>query len=113
MVILFPHPKRSWAIGHDMCPSTPEKVSSVVMAIPIPLLEGRREGGHGLRLSPLVKRRRLPTFTFIPHREGRLESGLGICPAIPEKVRSVAMATPHPSSRRKEGKGPWPLPFSA
>ena len=52
------------------------------MAIPIPLLIGRREGGHGLCLSPSEK--------------GKEECGHN---------------HPHPTSRRKVGKWPRPLPF--
>ena len=44
MVILIPLPQGIREGGHDLCPSPPEKRRSVVMATPIPLLEGRREG---------------------------------------------------------------------
>ena len=33
---------------YDLCPSPPEKWRSVVVATPIPLLKGSREGGDGL-----------------------------------------------------------------
>ena len=48
MVILIPDRKGGWASGNDLCPPAPEKMRGVIMAIPIPLLQGRREGGHDI-----------------------------------------------------------------
>ena len=56
MVIPISHREGRWASGHDLCPSIPEKVRSVAMAMPITLRAGMRERGHDLCLSPLEEK---------------------------------------------------------
>ena len=50
------HMRRKVGSGHVLCPSIPEKVRSVVMAMLIPILEGR-EGGQGAMVSALLEQR--------------------------------------------------------
>ena len=81
MVILLPHQGGRWASGHDLCPSIPEKVRSVVMAMPILLLEGS-EGGQEAMVSAslLLRKRRVGVkVTLVPHRKGRWASGHDLC----------------------------------
>ena len=74
------------------------------MAMPIPLLEGRREGGHGLCLSPLEERSGV-IVTLIPHPIGRWASGQDFCPSTPEKERGVIMALPIPLQEGTRARG--------
>ena len=90
------------------------------MAIPIPLPEGRKdgrkEGSHGLCLSPLEKRRSVVIVTsfLLPEgkTEGKREGGYsegshGLCLSPLENRRSVVMVTlmPLPTGRREGGHG--------
>ena len=81
MVIPISHREGRWASGNDICPSIPEKVRSVVMAMLIPILEGR-EGGQEAMVSAslLLRKRRVGVkVTLVPHRKGRWASGHDLC----------------------------------
>ena len=114
MTKLIPHPERRWARCQDPCPSTPEKEKGVIMALPIPLLEGRREGEHGLCLSPLGGRQGGVEFGHPHPREGGWASCQDLCPPIQDKARSVVMAISTPLLEgTKQGRRAWFLPLSS
>ena len=87
MVIPIPHREGRWASGHDLCPSIPEKVRSVVMAMPIPLFKR----GNGLCPSIPEKGGSVVMAMLIPILEGRGERGHGLCLFPLEKRRSGGM----------------------
>ena len=70
MVILIPHREGRWASGHDLCPSLPEKWTSVVMAMPIPLFKR----GSGLCSCVPEKWGSVVMGMPIPILEGRRET---------------------------------------
>ena len=88
------------------------------MVTPIPLFEGRREGGYGicfsvpgkwrsLRQSLDVNGKGMTMANGLPLPEGVGESGHGLCPSPPVKWRSVVMVTliPLPEGRMEGGYG--------
>ena len=105
MTKLIPHPERRWARCQDPCPSTPEKEKGVIMALPIPLLEGRREGEHGLCLSPLGGRQGGVEFGH-PHPISRRRVGKlpGPLPSYTRQGKECGHGNLHPSSRRNEAR---------
>ena len=55
--------------GHDLCPSTPEKVRIAIISFTLPFLEGTKQGRREwfLPLSPLEERRIGVMVILIPH----------------------------------------------
>ena len=102
MVIPIPQREGRWASGNDLCPSIPEKVRSVAMAMPIPLFKR----GHGLCPSIPEKGGSVVMAMLIPILEGRGERGHGLCLSPLEKRRSGGDDHPLPMLKRKVGN--WP-----
>ena len=95
---------------------------SGVMATSITLLERRREGGHGLCLSPPGKwmsvgqsidgnGKGVPMAHGFPLLEGRWEGGHGLWPSSLVEWVSVAMVTPIPHFQNEGRKVAMPSPI--
>ena len=110
-ITFMPHRQVRWASSPDLCTSTPEKKRSVAMVMPIPLLAGTLEEGHGLGLSPPEQRRSGVMVILSPHREGGQVATTSAL--LPQKSGECGHDHPKSSYRKKTCRRTWSPPLSS